>query len=82
MLHALGELEPLASAALAARAAQPDASLAGLYNPEGMPAALRKERRTLDRAADRQYLRGGFASDRGRVECLLQLHGKSMLPLP
>ena len=58
------KLEPLAQAVLDARAAHPGATLATLYDPDLMPSNLRKAHRALDRAVDRLYRRGGFASER------------------
>ena len=74
-------LEPYADAVLAARAAHPDATLADLYDPDLMPPNLRKAHRDLDRAVDRLYRRSPFSSDRERVEHLLGLYEKVMIPL-
>ena len=77
----LQRLEPYADAILAARAAHPDATLADLYDPDLMPINLRKAHRDLDRAVDRLYRRSPFSSDRERVEHLLGLYEKMMVPL-
>ena len=75
------KLEPLAQAVLDARATHPDATLAALYDPDLMPPNLRKAQTALDRAVDRLYRRGGFASERERVEHLFGLYEKMMVPL-
>ena len=77
----LSKLDPLAQAVLAARAAHPGATLADLYDPDLMPPNLRKAHTTLDRAVDRLYRPGGFASERERVEHLFGLYEKMMAPL-
>ena len=77
----LSKLEPLAQAVLDARAAHPDATLADLYDPDLMPPDLRKAHQALDRAVDRLYRRGGFASERERVEHLFMLYEKMSAPL-
>lgn len=51
-----------------ARAAHTGATLADLYGLDLMPPNLRKAHATLDRAVDRLYRRGGFASERERDE--------------
>ena len=70
-----------ADAVLAARANHPDATLADLYDPDLMPADLRKAHQALDRAVDRLYRRSGFTSDRDRVEHLFGLYEKMLVPL-
>ena len=77
----LSKLEPLAQAVLDARTAHPSATLADLYDPDLMPPNLRKAHTTLDRAVDRLYRRGGFASERERVEHLFGLYEKMAAPL-
>ena len=77
----LQRLEPYADAVLAARAAHPDATLADLYDPDLMPVELRRAHRALDDAVDRLYRRSSFSSDRERVEHLLGLYEKMMVPL-
>jgi hypothetical protein len=75
------KLEPLAQAVLDARAAHPGATLADLYDPNLMPANLRKAHQALDRAVDRLYRRSGFRSERERVEHLLGLYEKMVAPI-
>ncbi len=77
----LQRLKPYAAAVLTARAAHPDATLADLYDPDLMPPNLRRAHRDLDSAVDRLYRRSGFSSDRERVEHLLGLYEKMMVPL-
>jgi hypothetical protein len=77
----LSKLEPLAQAILDARAAHPGATLATLYDPDLMPANLRKAHSDLDRAVDRLYRPSGFASDRERVEHLFTLYEAMVAPL-
>jgi hypothetical protein len=77
----LSKLEPHAQAILDARASHPDATLADLYDPDLMPADLRKAHRDNDRAVDRLYRRSGFASDRERVEHLFMLYEQMLKPL-
>ena len=77
----LSKLEPLAQAVLDARATHTGATLADLYDPDLMPPNLRKAHTTLDRTVDRLYRRGGFASERERVEHLFGLYEKMMSPL-
>ncbi|MBL0948627.1 MAG: class I SAM-dependent DNA methyltransferase [Brevundimonas sp.] len=67
-------LNGLAQAVLDARAAHPDATLADLYDPDVMPADLRKAHRALDLAVDRLYRKAPFESDRERVEHLFTLY--------
>ncbi|MEN5170367.1 DNA methyltransferase [Brevundimonas pondensis] len=69
-------LDGLAQAVLDARAAQPGATLADLYDPDVMPADLRRAHRTLDLAVDRLYRKAPFDSDRDRVEHLFMLYEK------
>ena len=77
----LQRLEPYADAVLAARAAHPNATLADLYAPDLMPVELRRAHRALDGAIDKLYRRSPFSSDRERVEHLLGLYEKMMVPL-
>ena len=62
-----------------ARAAHPGATLADLYDPDLMPSGLRKAHQALDRAVDRLYRPGGFASERERVEHLFGLYEKMIV---
>jgi len=77
----LSKLAPHAQAVLDARENHPGATLADLYDPDLMPADLRKAHTALDRAVDRLYRRAGFASDRERVEHLFQLYEAMVKPL-
>ncbi|HHC29141.1 MAG TPA: hypothetical protein ENK80_01035 [Rhodobacterales bacterium] len=77
----LSKLDPYAQAVLEARAAHPDATLADLYDPDRMPANLRKAHRALDAAVDKMYRRSGFESDRERVEHLFGLCEQMVKPL-
>ncbi len=77
----LERLVPHAEAVLDARANHPDATLADLYDPDLMPADLRKGHRALDRAVDRLYRRAPFPSERERVEHLFMLYEKMRSPL-
>ena len=70
----LQNLNPLAQAVLDARAAQPGATLAELYDPDLMPPDLRKAHQALDRAVDRLYRTRRFASERERIEHLFVLY--------
>lgn len=78
---ALAGLDPLAQAVLDARAAYPGATLADLYDPDTMPAPLRKAHQALDRAVDRLYRKQAFASDRERAEHLLALYEAMAAPM-
>lgn len=77
----LSRLDPLAHAVLDARAAHPGATLADLYDPDLMPADLRRAHQALDRAVDRLYRPAGFASDRERVEHLFARYEAMAAPL-
>jgi hypothetical protein len=72
----LALIAPHAQAILDARAAHPDASLAELYDPDLMPAALRRAHQANDRAVDKLYRRRAFTSERERVEHLFQFYEK------
>lgn len=67
-------LDGLAQAVLDARLAHPRATLADLYDPDVMPADLRRAHRALDLAVDRLYRKEPFRSDRERVEHLFRLY--------
>lgn len=71
----------LAQDVLDARARHPGATLADLYDPDAMPADLRRAHHKLDAAVDALYKRGGFAGDRERVEHLFALYEKLVAPL-
>ena len=71
----------LAHAVLDARAAHGGASLADLYDPDVMPADLRRSHKALDLAVDRLYRTARFESDRERVEHLFGLYESRSAPL-
>ena len=77
------QIEALAQAVLDARALPKNATstLADLYDPDTMPAELRRAHRDLDLAVDRLYRRTPFASDRERVEHLFTLYQRLVDPL-
>lgn len=77
----MNKLEPHAQAILDARENYPDASLADLYDPDIMPADLRRAHQANDKAVDRLYRKAAFKSERDRVEHLFQLYEKMMDPL-
>lgn len=77
----LSKLDPFAQAILDARARFPDATLADLYDPDTMPAELRKAHIANDKAVDKLYRKAGFKSERERVEHLLKLYEKMTDPL-
>jgi hypothetical protein len=76
------KIEALAQAVLDARALPKNAtsSLADLYDPDTMPAELRKAHRELDAAVDRLYRARAFESDRERVEHLFPLYEALVQP--
>ena len=75
-------IEALAQAVLDARALPKNAtsSLADLYDPDTMPAELRKAHRELDVAVDKLYRARPFGSDRERVEHLFPLYEALVQP--
>lgn len=75
------KIRTLAQAVLDARAKHPDSTLSDLYDPNTMPADLRKAHKKLDDAVDGLYKRGGFGSDRERVEHLFALYEALIAPL-
>lgn len=76
------KVKALAQAVLDARALPKNAtsSLADLYDPDSMPAELRKAHRDLDLAVDKLYRSRAFASDRERVEHLFPLYEALVQP--
>lgn len=70
----LATLAPHAQAILDARANHPSATLADLYDPDLMPADLRRAHHANDRAVDRLYRRAAFASESDRVAHLLGMY--------
>lgn len=77
------KIETLAQAVLDARALPKNAtsSLADLYDPDTMPAELRKAHRDLDLAVDKLYRTRPFQSDRERVEHLFPLYEALVQPI-
>jgi len=75
-------IEAQAQAVLDARALPKNAtsSLADLYDPDTMPAELRKAHRELDLAVDKLYRARPFKSDRERVEHLFPLYEALVQP--
>ena len=70
------QIDDLSQAILDARDGFPNSSLDVLYDRDTMPPALRRAHQATDRAVDRLYRRGGFASERERVEYLFSLYEK------
>ncbi len=75
------KIEAHAQAVLDARAVHTTSSLADLYDPDTMPANLRKAHAALDLAVDRLYRAAPFASDRDRVEHLFGRYEALVNPL-
>jgi hypothetical protein len=75
------KIETLAQAILDARAVHPTSSLADLYDPDTMPADLRRAHTALDSAVDKLYRPAPFASDRDRVEHLFGRYEALVNPL-
>ncbi len=71
-------VEAAAAGVLAAREAVPGATLAALYDPERMPAALAAAHERLDAAVDRCYGTSGLTGDRPRVELLFARHEQAV----
>ena len=67
----------IAQAVLDARAAHSGDSLAELYDPDCMPADLRRAHSNLDRAVDRLYRPAGFTSEADRLAHLFSLYEKA-----
>lgn len=74
-------IEALAQYVLDARSNYPTSSLADLYDPDTMPADLRKAHAALDTAVDKLYRSMPFASDRDRVEHLFGRYEALVNPL-
>lgn len=70
----LSTLTPYAQAILDARARHLGATLADLYDPDLMPAELRRAHKDNDRAVDRLYRRAAFTSESERVAHLLGIY--------
>ena len=77
----LDKLTPFAQAILDARANHAGATLADLYDPDVMPADLRRAHIANDRAVDKLYSRAGFKSERDRVEHLFALYEQQVAPM-
>ena len=77
----MSRLSPLAQAVLDARSEHPDATLADLYDPDLMPAALRAAHQRLDRAVDRLYRPERFKSENDRLEHLFELYERMRAPI-
>jgi len=56
-------------------------TLALLYDPNTMPVNLRKAHEKLDSKVDKLFRKEAFVSDRQRVEHLLALYERAMIPL-
>ena len=74
-------VEKAAQRVLDARILFPDSTLADLYDPRTMPAALLKAHRSLDKAVDVTYRKQPFDSERQRVEFLFSLYQTLTAPL-
>ena len=74
-------VEAAAQGVLDARDKFPNSSLADLYDPLSMPAALVKAHSKLDRAVDRSYRTKPFANERIRVEFLFEQYQSLLTPL-
>ena len=74
-------IEDVAQAVLDARTQFPNASLADLYDPLTMPAALTKAHHKLDAAVDRAYAKRTFTGDSDRVAFLFELYQQITSPL-
>ena len=74
-------IRTLAQAVLDARKIHADSTLADLYDPDVMPADLRKAHKALDDAVDRLYRKEPFQSDRERVEHLFKLYENLTAPM-
>ena len=68
-------------AVLDASATHPGDPLADLYDPDLMPADLRRAHTALERAVDWLYRPSGFGSDREQVAYLFMLYEQMIKPL-
>jgi hypothetical protein len=68
------KLAELARGILAARASEPDGTLADLYDPTNMPAPLRRAHRLVDEYVDKLYRQESFANEEDRAVYLLALN--------
>ena len=76
-------IEAAGQAILDARARDPDATLADLYDPLTMPSELRKAHQANDKAVDAAYGYKGDKADAPRVAFLFGLYQRltSLLPI-
>jgi hypothetical protein len=74
------EVDALAEGVLEARRAHANETLGLLYDPETMPVNLRRAHERLDSRVDRLFRREPFVSDRQRVEHLLAIYERTMVP--
>lgn len=72
----IAAVETAAQRVLDARAQFPDSSLADLYDPLSMPAALTKAHQALDKAVDQAYRTKPFDTEAKRMEFLFELYEK------
>ncbi len=75
------KLTKMGQAILDARAEWPEASLADLYDPDAMPANLRRAHIANDKAVDKLYRAKKFESERERVEHLFALYEQLTAPM-
>ena len=74
-------VEGAAQSVLDARAVHQGNTLEVLYDRETMPPNLRRAHQQLDVVVDRLYRRGGFSSERERVEFLFEAFERAAAPL-
>jgi type I restriction-modification system DNA methylase subunit len=74
------KIQALAQAVLDTRKKHKGSTLADLYDPDLMPANLRKAHQALDKGVDKLYRNEAFPSDRERVEHLFELYEKMTNP--
>lgn len=74
-------VEKAAKAVLDARETHSGSPLEVLYDPETMPPNLRRAHQQLDAIVDKLYRKGGFKSERERVEFLFEEFEKANVPL-
>jgi hypothetical protein len=75
------QISQLVEHILDARNVHTAATLADLYDPTTMPAALRRAHEALDRSVDRLYRRTRFDNERERVRHLFELYAHQTAPL-
>jgi hypothetical protein len=74
-------VEKAAQAVLHAREMHGGSPLEVLYDPETMPPNLRRAHQHLDAIVDKLYRKGGFKSERERVEFLFEQFENANVPL-